>query len=94
MSDCILLTSHGLVALCIYRNPEARLREIAESVGITERAVQRIISDLCAAGYLSRDRHGRQNSYELHLDEPLRHSLVSDSTLGELLDALAQPVAA
>ena len=94
MSDCVLLTSHGLVALCIVREPETTLREIADQVGITERAVQRIISELCEAGYLSRHRSGRQNSYELHPDEPLRHSLVSESTLGDLLGALAVPAAA
>ena len=94
MSDCVLLTSHGLVALRIARHPEARLREIADSVGITERAVQRIICDLVEAGYLSRRRSGRQNCYEVHPDAPLRHPLVRGSTLGDLLEALAQPVAA
>ena len=94
MSDCILLTSHGLVALCVAREPEVTLREIAAKVGITERAVQRILGDLCKAGYVSRSRSGRHNSYELHPDEPLRHSLVSESTLGDLLDALAVPAAA
>ncbi len=94
MSDCVLLTSHGLVALCVARNPGMRLREIAQCVGITERAVQRIVCDLCEAGYLSRRRDGRQNSYEIHPETPLRHSLVSESKLGDLLDALARPVAA
>ena len=94
MSDCVFLTSHGLVALCIARGPDMTLREIAEQVGITERAVQRIICDLSEAGYVSRQRHGRQNSYELHPDALLRHSLVSGSTLGDLVDALAAPVAA
>ncbi len=94
MSDCELLTSHGLVLLCVARNPGTRLREIADCVGITERAVQRIVSDLCEAGYLSRRRVGRQNAYEIHPDAPLRHSLVSERKLGDLVSALTEPVAA
>jgi DNA-binding IclR family transcriptional regulator len=94
MSGCELLTSHGYVLLCIARNPGMRLREIAQCVGITERAVQRIVCDLCEAGYLSRRREGRQNAYEIHPDAPLAHELVSRSRLGDLLGALAQPAPA
>ena len=91
MSDCVLLTSHGLVAVCVARNPGTTLREIAQCVGITERAVQRIVCDLVEAGYLSRRRVGRQNTYELHPDAELKHSLLAGCTLGDMLAALAEP---
>ena len=88
MSECVLLTSHGLVMLCVARNPGTTLREIAQCVGITERAVQRIVCDLSDAGYLSRRRVGRQNTYEIHPDAELKHSLLAGCKLGDLLAAL------
>ena len=57
------VTSHTQVLLCLHRNPRVRLRDIAETVGITERAAQRIVSDLVEAGYVSRQREGRRNRY-------------------------------
>jgi hypothetical protein len=67
------MSNHCLVLLCIARNPEMRLRDVADHVGITERAVQRIVADLEVDGYLTRARTGRRNTYEVHLDLPLRH---------------------
>jgi DNA-binding transcriptional ArsR family regulator len=83
------LSNHGHVLLCIAEDQEARLRELAIRVGITERAVQRIITDLEEAGYLSRVREGRRNRYELHVDRHLRHPLVAHREVSALLDLIA-----
>ena len=80
-----LLTSHGRVLLLIAQNPELRLRDIAESAGITERSAQGIVSDLEDAGYIERERVGRRNSYRLHPEMPFRHPAESGHTVGELL---------
>ena len=69
------LTNHSHVLLCIAEDTEARMRDIAERIGITERAVQRIIDDLAASGYLSIEREGRRNRYRLHSSLPLRHPI-------------------
>ena len=82
------LSNHAHVLLCIARDPETRLRDIADAVGITERAAQRIVSDLVSAGYLTRQRVGRRNRYQVHLDLPLRHPLEADAPVGVLLGAL------
>ncbi len=79
------LTNHGHVLLTIARNSEIRLREIAEQVGITERAAQAIVADLVEAGYLSRTKVGRRNSYEVHGELPLRHPVERDHEIGELV---------
>ena len=81
-------TNHGHVMVCLMRNPEQPLREVALAVGITERAVQRIISDLEAAGYLIREREGRRNKYEMHPELRLRHPLEQHCTLGALLQVV------
>jgi hypothetical protein len=82
------LSNHAHVLLCIARDPETRLRDIANAVGITERAAQRIVSDLVSSGYVTRERVGRRNRYEVHLDLPLRHPLEADAPVGVLLEAL------
>lgn len=79
------LTNHAHVLLCLARDPEMRLRDVADAVGITERAVQQIVADLEAAGVLERERHGRRNRYTLHADTPLRHSLEAHRSVGDLL---------
>ena len=81
-------TNHGHVMVCLMRNPEQPLREVALAVGSTERAVQRIISDLEAAGYLIREREGRRNKYEMHPELRLRHPLEQHCTLGDLLQVV------
>lgn len=68
------LSNHAHVLLSIARGPDARLRDVATKVGITERAVQRIVTELEQAGYLTRFRVGRRNRYRVHLDRPLRHA--------------------
>jgi predicted ArsR family transcriptional regulator len=82
------LTNHAQVLLCIERNPEARLREIAGIVGITERATQRIVSDLVEAGYVTRERAGRRNRYALDRNVRMRHPSQFNHEIGELLDLL------
>jgi len=76
------------VLLCLQRNPRARMRDIAETVGITERAAQRIVTDLVEAGYVSRKREGRRNLYELNRELRMRHPSQFDHEIGELLDLL------
>jgi DNA-binding transcriptional regulator PaaX len=65
-----------------------RLRDVAEVVGITERAAQRIVADLVHAGYLEREREGRRNRYRINPDVPLRHPMDRDHAVGEILDVL------
>jgi len=79
------LSNHAHVLVCLAVDPDSRLRDVAASVGITERAVQKIISDLEAAGVIVRERAGRRNSYRLNLAVPLRHPLESHRNVGTLL---------
>jgi DNA-binding MarR family transcriptional regulator len=79
------LSNHAHVLVCLALDPDARLRDVAASVGITERAVQKIVSDLEEAGVIVRERIGRRNSYRLDLDAPLRHALESHKSVGALL---------
>ncbi|MGB0743096.1 MAG: helix-turn-helix transcriptional regulator [Opitutales bacterium] len=81
-------TNHAHVLICLARNPEQPLREVALSVGITERAVQRIVAELEVAGYLERERIGRQNCYFIHTQGRLRHPLEAHRTIGDLLDVV------
>ncbi|MCU0974889.1 MAG: winged helix-turn-helix domain-containing protein [Steroidobacteraceae bacterium] len=87
------LSNHGHVLVCLARDPEARLRDVAQSVGITERAVQKIVSDLEEAGVVERLRDGRRNRYRLHPERPLRHPIESHRTIGALLSMVLNPVA-
>lgn len=82
------LTNHAHVLLCVARDPHMRLRDIAACVGITERATHRIICELEEAGYLTRDRDGARNHYEVHTDLPLRHDLDKKAQVGDLLAAI------
>ncbi len=88
-ADWTFLTNHGHVFICLSRNPDALLREVAAEVGITEGAAKRIVADLEREGYLRRIRVGRQNRCELYGDRPLRHPLERDHAIGEILDILA-----
>jgi DNA-binding Lrp family transcriptional regulator len=83
------LTNYGHVLLCIARDPEARLRDIAAAVGITERAVQAIVGDLVDDGYLERHRVGRRNSYRVQYSAPMRHPASGAHQVGEVLAVLA-----
>ncbi len=79
------LTNHGHVLLCLAHAPELRLRDVAIQVGVTERAVQRIVADLVEGGYLTRRRAGRQNEYEIDVDLPLRHPVEAHQTVRTLM---------
>lgn len=82
------LSNHAHVVVCIARDPSIRLRDIADAVGITERAAQRIVSELVDEGYLERRRSGRRNHYRVRLERPLRHPLEADCELGEILTTI------
>jgi DNA-binding MarR family transcriptional regulator len=82
------VTNHTQVLLCISENPEIRLRDIAGTIGITERAAQRIVADLADAGYVSRQRHGRRNTYTINRDLEMRHPAQLGYEIGPLLDLL------
>lgn len=89
-SQWTFFTNHAHVMVCIARNGDRPLREIALDIGITERAVQRIVADLEEEGYLKRTKNGRQNRYSLILDKELRHNLEADHTIGDVLRVLAE----
>ena len=84
-----LLSNHGHVLVCVANDPHIRLRDVAENVGITERAVQRIIFDLEQAEMLSREKEGRRNRYRINSRQPLRHPLEQHHTVGELVEAVS-----
>ncbi len=83
------LTNHGHVLLTLYRHPHLRQRDIAELVGITQGAAQRILTELQECGYVDVERVGRRNRYVVHADLGLRHPVEHGHTIGELLDTLA-----
>lgn len=85
------LTNHAHVLLCIATDPGIRLRDVAERVGITERAAQRIVAELAEAGYVSRTRVGRRNQYRVNGSLPFRHPLERHRDVGALLEVLAAP---
>ncbi|MCL1601480.1 MAG: winged helix-turn-helix domain-containing protein [Actinomycetia bacterium] len=82
------LTNHTRVLVVISDSPTARLRDIAETIGITERAAQRIVADLEEAGYLSHEKIGRRNVYQIEQGTHLRHELEQNNQLRSLLDLI------
>jgi DNA-binding Lrp family transcriptional regulator len=82
------LSNHTQVLLCIQRDPNVRFREIAQVVGITERAAQRIVADLIESGYVERERIGRRNHYRVNADIAMRHPSQEGHDVGELLRLL------
>jgi DNA-binding IclR family transcriptional regulator len=85
------LTSHARVLLCIAQDPDIRLREIGERVGITERAAHRIVGELADAGYLSRERRGRRNRYTINTTLTLPDPVARRQRVGDLLAVLTEP---
>jgi len=83
------LTNHAHVLICVANDPGVRLRDVAERVGITERATQGIIGDLVAAGYVERTRVGRRNYYSVREHLPLRHPMDNSFQVGDLLELLS-----
>jgi predicted ArsR family transcriptional regulator len=88
MSQWTFLTNHAQVLLAIVRNPDQTAREIAHEVGITERAVQRLIRDLAQHGYITHERQGRNNHYVVHFERPMRHPAQEGRSIRELVDLL------
>lgn len=88
-STWTFLTNHAHVLLAIAAEPDLRLRDIAERVGITERAAQRIVAELEEAGYLEIRREGRRNSYRVQRNRHLRHPAEQHHRIGELIEVLA-----
>jgi hypothetical protein len=85
------LTNHAHVLLCVARDPGIRLRDIAAAVGITERGAHKVLTELVDEGYVLRERHGRRNRYKVRPELPLRHPLVHDREVGDLLKVLLRP---
>ena len=83
------LTNHAQVLLCLAETPDIRLREVAERVGITERATQRILAELIEAGYVKSERIGRRNRYTVDRQHAMRHSAQLGYEIGALLEALS-----
>src|SRR4051812_37646375 len=90
MAGWTFFTNHAHVLLCLARDPEIRVRDLAVRVGITERAAQRIVADLVEAGYVERARDGRRNHYAVLADQPLRHPVEQPHSVGEVLAVLAR----
>jgi winged helix DNA-binding protein len=87
------LTNHALALMCIATDPRARIRDIAATVDITERAAQRIVADLVEAEYVTRTREGRRNTYAVRTDLPIALPNQRDVDLGTLLSVLVPPAA-
>jgi hypothetical protein len=83
------LTSHARVLLCIAHDPGVRLREIAASVGITERSAYGIVTELADAGYIVKQKTGRRNRYQIQAHLPLPEPTSQERTVGEILTLLA-----
>lgn len=86
--DWTFLTNHAHVLFCLAQDTEIRLRDVADRVGITERAVQRIVTELENAKYITRHRNGRRNSYVVHRREPLRHAIEGHCCVADLLELI------
>ncbi|WP_191621195.1 helix-turn-helix transcriptional regulator [Marinihelvus fidelis] len=89
MSQWNVFSNHGHVLLFLSRAPDARLRDVAQSVGITERAVQKIVRDMQDSGVVQVVRKGRRNSYTINISAPLRHELEAHCRVGQLVDLVA-----
>lgn len=90
MSNWTLFSNHGHVLVCLSRDSDARLRDIATDVGITERAVQKIVRDLQQNGMVSVSKNGRRNCYRIHRKAKLRHELESQNTVGDLMQVVSR----
>jgi len=91
MGDWTFFSNYGHVLVCLSRNNEARLRDVAFEVGITERAVQKIVRDMQDAGFITVSKQGRCNRYRLNKRKSLRHGLESHCNIGKLLALVTRP---
>jgi predicted transcriptional regulator len=83
-----LLTTHARVLVCVALDPDIRLRDIASTVGVTERTAYGIVAELTKDGYVVKERDGRRNRYRIQAERPLRESMDRDATISELLAVL------
>jgi len=90
MADWSFLTNHARVLLCIAHDPGVRLRDIASTLGITERSAYSMVTDLASAGYVLKERDGRRNRYQVQEHLPLREGTGRERTIGEVLDLLVE----
>lgn len=81
-----LLTNHGRILLMVARDPELRIRDLAAAAGVTDRTAHTIVNDLESAGYVTRSRVGRRNTYVVNLNQPFRHAAEAGHTIGELVE--------
>ncbi|MGH3412589.1 MAG: helix-turn-helix transcriptional regulator [Marmoricola sp.] len=88
MAEWAFLTNHLHALYCVARRPGIRIREIADGVGVRERAAHRLVTDLVEGGYLTRRRVGSRNVYELHPNLPLRREGLDEVAVGEILEVL------
>jgi predicted ArsR family transcriptional regulator len=84
------LSNHTQVLLYLHRDPDARFRDLAQHIGITERAAQRIVADLIESGYVESERIGRRNHYRVNANAAMRHPAQHGHEIGELLQLLSQ----
>jgi DNA-binding IclR family transcriptional regulator len=94
MASWSFLTNHARVLLCIASDPGARLRDIAATLGITERSTHGIVADLTAAGYVVKEKDGRRNRYQIQAHLPLPGLVGQEPAIGEVLRLLARDSAA
>ncbi len=85
------LTNHGHALVCIARNEDIRLRDLASTMGVTERTAQIIVNDLANAGYVTRTRVGNRSHYTVRADRPFRHPVEIDHSVGALLAVIVPP---
>ena len=88
------LSNHAHVLVCLARDPDTRLRDVADEVGITERAVIKIVGELEECGVITRCREGRRNHYEIDPSIRLRHPVEENRTVGSLLEMVLEPAEA
>jgi DNA-binding MarR family transcriptional regulator len=88
MSDWGFLTNHAKALLYIAHHPDARLRDLATSLDVTERTAYGVVADLTEAGYVIKERHGRRNRYQIQGHLPIRDEISRERTIGEMLDVL------
>ena len=90
MAEWSFLTNHARVLVCIAHDPGVRLRDIAATLGITERRAYSIVTDLTEGGYVVKAKAGRRNRYEIQSHLPLREAIARERTIGEVLDVLTE----
>jgi len=92
MADWSFLTTHARAMLFLANQPEARLRDLASGLGVTERTAYGVVADLSEAGYVVKERDGRRNRYQIQRHLPLRDEIGRERSVGELLDLLSTTV--